>query len=99
MISAHITQPLTEAQQAARASMERQLAPRFKNVYCSQCGEDFGAGSSGYSHCESHAGVPTAHAIDHAMLAHKNSDPFNQRGADRTMAREIALRAATGMVA
>lgn len=99
MISAHITQPLlTASQRVARENMERHLAPRFVSVSCSACGEEFGPGNQGYSHCESHAGVPTARAIDQAMLARKNSDPYNQRGADRSMAREIALRAATGQV-
>ncbi len=27
---------------------------RFQNVYCSQCGEEFGPGNEGYSHCEDH---------------------------------------------
>ena len=27
---------------------------RFKNVGCSQCGEDFGPGDHGFSHCENH---------------------------------------------
>jgi len=30
--------------------------PRFTNVYCSQCGADFGPGDHGYSHCEKHRG-------------------------------------------
>ncbi|PHR99250.1 MAG: hypothetical protein COA78_25235 [Blastopirellula sp.] len=28
--------------------------PRFKEVWCSQCGKDFGSGDSGYSHCADH---------------------------------------------
>ncbi len=28
--------------------------PKFPNVSCSQCGSTFGAGDSGYSHCEDH---------------------------------------------
>ena len=27
---------------------------RFKNVYCSQCGKDFGPGDHGFSHCQTH---------------------------------------------
>lgn len=30
--------------------------PKFTNVFCSQCGKDFGPGDHGYSHCENHAG-------------------------------------------
>lgn len=30
---------------------------QFSNVYCSQCGSDFGPGEQGFSDCESHAGV------------------------------------------
>lgn len=32
------------------------LSPRFGHVFCSQCGEDFGPGDEGYSHCVDHAG-------------------------------------------
>lgn len=28
--------------------------PKFANVSCSQCGEDFGPGDHGYSHCSDH---------------------------------------------
>lgn len=29
--------------------------PRFKNVYCSQCGNEFGPGNEGFSDCRQHA--------------------------------------------
>jgi hypothetical protein len=32
--------------------------PRFANVACSQCGQTFGAGDEGFSHCHQHAGKP-----------------------------------------
>lgn len=35
------------------AAIER-MAPRFSHTLCSQCGAMFGAGDSGYSHCEHH---------------------------------------------
>ncbi len=28
--------------------------PRFKNVYCSQCGREFGPGDEGYALCRDH---------------------------------------------
>jgi hypothetical protein len=28
--------------------------PRFANVSCSQCGQDFGPGNHGFSHCKDH---------------------------------------------
>lgn len=28
--------------------------PRFEQTSCSQCGQDFGPGNSGYSHCDQH---------------------------------------------
>ena len=28
--------------------------PKFENVYCSQCGQEFGPGDHGYSSCEDH---------------------------------------------
>jgi hypothetical protein len=30
--------------------------PRFEKTFCSQCGEEFGPGDSGFSHCDQHAG-------------------------------------------
>lgn len=30
---------------------------KFENVSCSSCGEDFGPGNHGFSHCESHKGM------------------------------------------
>lgn len=28
--------------------------PKFNNVSCSQCGQEFGPGNGGFSHCEDH---------------------------------------------
>ena len=28
----------------------------FQNTFCSQCGQEFGPGDHGYSHCENHKG-------------------------------------------
>lgn len=28
--------------------------PKFDNVFCSSCGEEFGPGDHGFSHCEDH---------------------------------------------
>ena len=28
--------------------------PKFANVFCSQCGQEFGPGDHGFSHCENH---------------------------------------------
>jgi hypothetical protein len=33
------------------------VKPRFDNVSCSSCGNGFGPGDNGFSHCESHAGM------------------------------------------
>ena len=32
----------------------KKQTPRFPMTYCSQCGQEFGPGDHGYSHCESH---------------------------------------------
>lgn len=32
----------------------RQHEPRYRRVWCSQCGGQFGPANSGYSHCENH---------------------------------------------
>jgi hypothetical protein len=31
--------------------------PKFENVSCSHCGNEFGPGDHGFSHCEHHAGL------------------------------------------
>ena len=28
--------------------------PQFQNTFCSQCGQEFGPGDHGYSHCRNH---------------------------------------------
>jgi|688.fasta_scaffold00370_84 hypothetical protein len=42
------------AARAAVSKAEGFAKPRFENVFCSQCGGEFGPGNSGYSHCEDH---------------------------------------------
>ena len=34
--------------------VESPYAPKFQQTYCSQCGEEFGPGDHGYSHCFDH---------------------------------------------
>lgn len=47
-----------EAEKASAAAVAPG-APRFANVSCSQCGQDFGPGNHGFSHCANHrAPVP-----------------------------------------
>jgi hypothetical protein len=41
--------------------LNREAAPRFESVWCSQCGRQFGPGNSGFSHCADHA-APAASA-------------------------------------
>ena len=48
---------------AGRFAQPAPAAPRFANVSCSQCGQDFGPGDHGYSHC-----------IDHAALAKRRKE-------------------------
>jgi len=36
---------------------EDQLMPKFEQTYCSQCGQEFGPGDSGFSHCTTHRAV------------------------------------------
>jgi hypothetical protein len=33
------------------------VAAKFKNVSCSQCGQDFGPGPHGFSYCDRHSGL------------------------------------------
>lgn len=35
------------------------MAPAYEKTYCSQCGQEFGPGDSGYSHCSNHTPKPT----------------------------------------
>lgn len=46
-LDAEIKRRIAEADIAA-------AAPRFANVYCSSCGQKFGAGNEGFSHCSDH---------------------------------------------
>jgi len=46
----------SELRDDKRPKIMDKLPPRFANVYCSQCGADFGPGDHGYSHCEKHRG-------------------------------------------
>ena len=39
--------------------------PRFDNVFCSECGRDFGPGDNGFSHCRNHAGVKETPLTNH----------------------------------
>ena len=40
--------------QAVEFLIVSKLKYKFKNISCSQCGEEFGPGNSGFSHCEDH---------------------------------------------
>lgn len=49
--------PTWAAIRRARSAVEKATGaskPRFEQVFCSQCGGEFGPGDSGYSHCEDH---------------------------------------------
>ncbi len=37
--------------------------PRFNTVSCSQCGQTFGPGDHGYSHCDDHRGPVDIHIV------------------------------------
>lgn len=39
---------------AWRDNVPTSTAPRFANVSCSQCGQEFGPGDHGFSHCANH---------------------------------------------
>ena len=45
-----------EANDCATAIRDR-LKPKFSEVGCSQCGQIFGPGNSGYSHCSDHSHI------------------------------------------
>jgi len=44
------------AKNAADATTYAEPTPMFANTSCSQCGQSFGPGDHGFSHCSSHAG-------------------------------------------
>lgn len=58
---ARINPTLTEARRAAWLKAQHLPEPkksfRFAAVSCSQCGEEFGPGDSGFSHCLDHKGL------------------------------------------
>lgn len=41
--------------QRERGAFIQQQPPRFEMVYCSACGQGFGPGDAGFSHCPDHA--------------------------------------------
>ena len=43
-----------EAESAAWDEAQREQ-PRFENTFCSQCGQEFGPGDHGFSHCRNHS--------------------------------------------
>lgn len=45
------------------------MPPRFTETYCSQCGQTFGPGNHGYSHCSEHKNASWHKANDMAALA------------------------------
>lgn len=44
--------------------MSAVLAPRFKSVSCSQCGQDQGPGDAGFSHCRNHRSEAANRELD-----------------------------------
>lgn len=47
---------------------------RFQNVFCSQCGQDFGPGEHGFSHCENHPGWKRDRMLKRKASARKAAD-------------------------
>lgn len=43
-------------EEALLLQLER-TTPQFQNVFCSNCGQEFGPGNDGFSHCENHRGL------------------------------------------
>lgn len=52
--------------------------PRFDNVSCSQCGEDFGPGDHGFSHCEHHRDL--ARRLDAPVASSGDGVMFSMSG-------------------
>ncbi len=48
-------------------------APRFSQTFCSQCGDEFGPGDGGFSHCSdhSHAAAMTAKTLTERVTESK----------------------------
>ena len=46
----------------AANQLAQMMRPRFPNVFCTECGQDFGPGEHGFSHCRNHAGKPIVRA-------------------------------------
>jgi hypothetical protein len=40
-----------------RTNSQQARPARFNNTFCSHCGNAFGPGNEGFSHCENHAGL------------------------------------------
>jgi hypothetical protein len=92
-----------ECAKAIRAlATPKNNSPRFSNIFCSQCGRDFGPGEHGYSHCENHAAAPTipqaAEVPGFVLVPRVLTEKMLKAGGDACLnagkAEEIALQAA-----
>jgi uncharacterized protein len=48
---------------------------KFDETYCSQCGQSFGPGDHGYSHCEDHIMKFRTASLNSLQLAYDNMEP------------------------
>jgi hypothetical protein len=63
--------------------------PKFNETFCSQCGEAFGPGDSGYSHCQDH-NPPSATWYEVRYLAWHEHGGAIMRTQDYELAKQIA---------
>jgi hypothetical protein len=59
--------------------------PKFSTTRCSQCGGEFGAGDSGYSHCEDHDRAGATRRMRGCAVCGKVNPHRGPEGCDRVL--------------
>jgi hypothetical protein len=49
--------------------IEKKDSPKYQNISCSQCGQEFGPGDRGFSSCDNHAGLVSDDILDEITTA------------------------------
>lgn len=55
--------------------------PRFAEVFCSQCGQGFGPGDHGFSHCDDHPGWKRDRKLARSAAANKGHETRKKNAA------------------
>ena len=67
---------------------------KFQNTFCSQCGEEFGPGDHGYSHCSNHRLPSSTTTTSERELMNNEIETTieTEDGVEQPVARAVAVR-------